>query len=78
MEELSGHELYALCDEEYAAADAWLEKTGLSRRSTEAASALEGGGATHVDTAFGRVFDAFVDTWEAEAGLETFGRPWPT
>src|SRR5512136_629967 len=26
--ELSGHELYALCDEEYAAADAWLERQG--------------------------------------------------
>ena len=26
VEELSGHELYALCDEEYAAADAWLER----------------------------------------------------
>src|SRR6266487_4046258 len=28
VEELSGHELYALCEEELAAADAWLEKAG--------------------------------------------------
>ena len=26
VEELSGHELYAMCEEEYAAADAWLER----------------------------------------------------
>src|SRR5512137_735522 len=29
IEELSGHEFYALCDEEYAAADAWLAKIGV-------------------------------------------------
>src|SRR5512137_375662 len=31
VEELSGHELYALCDEEYAAADAWLERAGFAK-----------------------------------------------
>ena len=30
VEELTGHELYALCDEEYAAADAWLERAGFA------------------------------------------------
>ena len=31
IEELSGHELYALSDDEYAEADAWLLKAGLAR-----------------------------------------------
>src|SRR3954451_20617591 len=36
VEELSGHQLYGLCDEEYAAADSWLAKLGFDRAVDEA------------------------------------------
>ena len=37
--EITGHRLYALSDDEYARADAWLERAGLSARIDEIASA---------------------------------------
>jgi isocitrate lyase len=70
VEELSGHELYALCDEEYAAADAWLERAGFTRMIAAAAAAHAKGGT--VDAALDQVFDKFVDTWQLEAGVSTY------
>jgi isocitrate lyase len=71
VEELSGHELYALCDEEYAAADAWLERGGFDK-AIAAAAAEHQRGALAVDAALDRVFDRFVDAWQQEAGVCTY------
>ncbi|ACL65068.1 isocitrate lyase [Anaeromyxobacter dehalogenans 2CP-1] len=71
VEELSGHELYAVCDEEYAAADAWLERTGFDK-AIAAAAAEHQRGALAVDAALDRVFDRFVDAWQQEAGVCTY------
>ena len=71
VEELSGHELYALCDEEYAEADAWLARAGLTNAiAAAAADCLKG--AVSVDAALDKVFDKFVDVWQAEAGIATY------
>ncbi len=72
VEELSGHELYALCDEEYAAADAWLERAGFARAIAAAAEDHRAGVVGSVDAALDRVFDRFVDTWQHEAGVCTY------
>ncbi|GEJ55457.1 isocitrate lyase ICL2 [Anaeromyxobacter diazotrophicus] len=72
VEELSGHELYALCEEEYAAADAWLEKNGFGQAIEAAAAALAKGAVAGVDAALDRVFDKFVDAWQQEAGISTY------
>ncbi|HEX7489782.1 MAG TPA: isocitrate lyase/phosphoenolpyruvate mutase family protein, partial [Anaeromyxobacteraceae bacterium] len=72
VEELSGHELYALCDEEYAAADAWLEKAGFTRAIAAATADLERGAIGSVDAALDKVFNAFVDAWQLEAGISTY------
>jgi isocitrate lyase len=72
VEELSGHELYALCDDEYAAADAWLERAGFARAISTAAADLAKGLVPGVDAALDRVFDAFVDAWQQEAGVSTY------
>ena len=72
VEELSGHELYALCDEEYAAADAWLEKAGFARAIAAAAASVGRGGSGSVDAALDKVFDGFVDAWQHEAGISTY------
>ena len=71
IEELSGHELYAICDEEYAAADAWLVRAGLDQRIGAAVSEHDAG-RIGVDAAFDRVFERFVDVWRAEAGVSTY------
>jgi len=71
--DLRGHLLYALPDGEYAAADAWLERHGLSARVTEAAASWKKGEQTSVDDLFDGVESQFVDAWQADAGLETYG-----
>src|SRR6266496_2731854 len=72
VEELSGHELYALCEEEYAAADAWLEKAGFAQAIAASAADYAKGAITGVDAALDRVFDRFVDAWQQEAGISTY------
>jgi isocitrate lyase len=72
IEELSGHELYATCEEEYAAADAWLERTGLAALLEEAAEGYKNGTIPGVDAALDKVFDRFVDIWQAEANVKTY------
>ncbi len=71
VEELSGHEFYAICDEEYAAADAWLARTGFARSIADAAAAYKKSNLS-VDAALDQVFDKFVDAWQQEAGVTTY------
>ncbi|HET8724536.1 MAG TPA: isocitrate lyase ICL2 [Anaeromyxobacteraceae bacterium] len=72
VEELSGHLLYALGEDEYAAADAWLESHGFSKAIADTAAENLAGRIASVDTALDRVFDKFVDAWQAEAGISTY------
>ena len=78
VEELSGYQVYALCESENAAADAWLERTGLAGAIKDAAAGLKtpadgtGSGAA-LDAGFEKVFGHFVDTWQSEAGVSTYG-----
>ncbi|BBU22651.1 isocitrate lyase ICL2 [Mycobacterium xenopi] len=73
VKELNGHFLYALPDGEYAAADAWLERQGLLDLVAEAAAAWQQNGQQSIDALFDKVEARFVDAWEADAGLETYG-----
>ncbi|HEY8039551.1 MAG TPA: isocitrate lyase/phosphoenolpyruvate mutase family protein, partial [Polyangiaceae bacterium] len=73
IEEMSGHELYATSEEEYAAADAWLDGHGLGALVESAVAEYQRGGSVAVDAALDKVFDRFVDVWEAEANVKTYG-----
>jgi isocitrate lyase len=74
VDELNGHLLYALSDDEYRAADAWLERAGLTRLATDGVAALRKRDGVAVDATFDRVASRFLEVWESEAGLETFGQ----
>lgn len=71
--DLRGHLLYALPDGEYATADAWLQRHGITQLVEEAAASWREGGAQSVDDLFDQVESRFVDAWQADAGLETYG-----
>jgi isocitrate lyase len=71
--DLRGHLLYALPDGEYAAADAWLQRQGIATLVTEAAASWSEGKSQSVDDLFDKVESRFVDAWQADAGLETYG-----
>ncbi|HET7520862.1 MAG TPA: isocitrate lyase, partial [Candidatus Limnocylindria bacterium] len=68
VEEINGHLLYAIPDEEAAAADAWLERAGLLPALRSAADAHREG---YPEETLDRAADAFLAAWEAEAGLKT-------
>jgi isocitrate lyase len=72
IEELSGHGLYATSDEEYAIADAWIDRAGLGALLDEALAAYRRSGSVAIDAALDKVFDRFVDVWQAEAGVKTY------
>ena len=72
--EVNGHLLYALSEEEYAAADAWLERSGRRRGDrrgrARAPRAPAGRRPRRRSTPSS---DRFLDAWQAEAGLKTYG-----
>jgi isocitrate lyase len=73
VSEINGHLLYAISEEAYAAADAWLESANLSSVVAEAARAHLDGVGLSPGATLERVADAFFDTWLAQAGLKTLG-----
>jgi isocitrate lyase len=70
--ELNGHLLYAIPAAEHAVAREWLERHGILERAAEAVSAYREGKQT-TDAMFDSVAANFLDAWEDDAGLNTFG-----
>ena len=71
--DLHGHLLYAVPEHEAAAADAWLDLSGVSAVIDRAAREhLDRVGAS-ADETLDTAADAFLEAWEAAAGLETLG-----
>ncbi len=73
IEELSGYQIYAVADEELARADAWLDRAGLGTLQDQAIADYVKGGSTAIDKTLDTVFDKFVDVWQAEANVTTYG-----
>lgn len=71
--ELNGHLLYALPDGEYAVAEAWLERHGITGAVAEAASAYQDRAEQSIDALFDEVESKAVDAWQVDAGLMTYG-----
>jgi isocitrate lyase len=72
FKELNGHLLYALPDGEYAAADAWLERQGIADLIGKAAANPDHAQES-IDAVFDEVESKFVDAWQNDAGLMTYG-----
>jgi isocitrate lyase len=73
VKELNGHLLYSLPDGEYAAATAWLERRGILDLVSEAAAAWQQDGEQSIDALFDEVESRFIEAWEEDAGLQTYG-----
>jgi isocitrate lyase len=71
--ELNGYLLYSLPDGEYAAADAWLERHGVTDRIAEAVATWRESGMQSIDHLYDEVESQFVDAWEDDAALMTYG-----
>ena len=73
VRELNGHLLYALPQGEYEVADAWLAAKGIAATIDEAAAAWTADPHQSLDALFDKVESSFVEAWQSDAGLETYG-----
>ncbi len=73
VEEVRGHLLFAVSETEYKAAFAWLERVGLMSTIAKNAHALSEMPATELDAALDKIDTRYVEIWQAEAGLKTYG-----
>jgi len=74
--EINGHLLYALSDGEHAAAGDWLARQGILDLVAEAAAAAgeyRAGKEPAIDPVFDKVESRFVDAWQEDADLQTYG-----
>ena len=72
--ELNGFELYRISDEAYAPAEAWLERFGVFALVDELLQREELTGPKTAELMFDLAVNRFVELWEAEAGLKTYGQ----
>ena len=73
VRELNGHLLYAVAEGEYKIAIDWLDRRGIMKQIAESAESFKAGKETSLDAMFDRVAARFLEAWEEEAGLRTFG-----
>ncbi len=71
--ELNGHLLYAIPAGEHAVAQEWLKRRGILTQIAEAVASLRDGREASIDAMFDRVAAGFLEVWEDEACLRTFG-----
>ena len=72
VDEVRGHMMFAMSDAEYAAADAWLETTGLLPLIEENAKEYKKNSDGLVDGMLDKVIPRFLDTWQEAAVLMTY------
>ncbi len=72
VKEINGHKLYKISKETYAETDSWLEETGIASFIDENIEAMKGD-TQELETALDSVVTKFVEIWEEESGLSTFG-----
>src|SRR5712692_4408720 len=72
--EVRGHLLFAVPETAYRATFAWLEQVGLLSLIAETAQGLRHASATELDAALDRIDTRYMEIWQAEAGLKTYGQ----
>ena len=74
IEEINGHLLYSISDAVYDGAFAWLAKTGILALLDETIDGVKTGQIDSIDGAIDRVTTRFLDAWQMDAGLKTYGQ----
>ena len=74
VDEIRGHLMFAMSEPEYAAANAWLERTGLVPLIKESAEAFKKSHDGTVDGMLDKVVPRFLDAWQEDADLRTYGQ----
>jgi isocitrate lyase len=74
VEGIRGHLMFAVSEAEYQAAFAWLERVGLLSMIAETAQRLRDAPPAELDAALDRIDTRYMETWQAVAGLKTYGQ----
>ena len=72
VKEINGHKLYKISDEVYAETEEWLEESGIASVIDKNVEGMKGD-TQEFETAFDSIVTEFVEIWEEESGLSTFG-----
>lgn len=73
VEEIRGHLLFEISEAEYAATEAWLERTGLSEKIKAAVVAFGEGEIASAEALLDRIGNDYLEIWQTEASLQTYG-----
>jgi isocitrate lyase len=71
VEDVRGHLLSGMSEQEYAATFAWLDRVGLTPAIADGAKAILEKGAK-IDATLDAITDRYMEVWREEAGLETY------
>jgi isocitrate lyase len=74
LDEIRGHLLYAIPEDQIRTAFDWLEASGLLQSLMECADSYRAGRETSADAVLDKVQTRFVDVWQNAAGLATYGQ----
>ncbi len=74
IEQVRGHLLFAVSEDEYEAAFTWLERAGVTSVLEDSATAFKQANDPAVDPMLDKIVTHFLDVWQAEAGLKTYGQ----
>jgi isocitrate lyase len=74
VEELNGYRMYRISDGEYAAADAWLEGAGITAEIQKTVDGMTDRETRTVSAALDGITTRFLDLWQMDASLKTFGQ----
>jgi len=74
IEELNGHLVYQISEEAYTAANTWLEKLGIMSLIDESLNAFKQSNLLNVEIILDKVTTKFLDIWQMEAGMKTYGQ----
>jgi isocitrate lyase len=74
IEEINGHQMYKISRDEYQDAIDWLDNVGVISQIKEGAQAINENKTSDVDAVLDEVTTRFLDLWQMEAGLKTFGQ----
>ena len=74
IDDIRGHLLFALSPAEQVAAEAWLQRAGLQPAIDEAVNSFRSAKDPVLDSILDKVVNRYLDAWQAEAGLKTYGQ----
>ncbi len=72
--DINGHLLYAVPEDDYAEAEAWLERVGLLAEVDEAGRAHAADPGANPEDTIDTVADRFLTEWQSRANLKTYGQ----